>query len=175
MLANSARASLLLVKHSPQLQEAASIFARNLDLAYKIWSDLMDFKKDCHSVINKNEAIIYAIYKDKYEREDEEENKIRKAAVVSTSIRKKPPSVLSSYSSFFSTFYPSFAVAKSTDANPQLIDDVLYDRILTDCRDLFSNHYRLAIDSLNSLENEHSERDAVASLRSMLNVMNSTV
>lgn len=192
MLANSAKASLLLVKHSPKIQEAAANFARNLDLAYKIWSDLIDFKKDCNYTINKSESIVNAIYKDKYEHANETENDqqqqvqrvqqktIATAAVAESGVRSSSQQVQKA-SFFSSTFYPlNFFLGSKSDSRPQqqrqlIVDDVLYDRIFADGKLLFDNHYRLAIDSLTALENESSAREAISSLRSMLNVMNSTV
>ena len=177
LLANSAKASLLLVKHSTKTQEAAANFALNLDLAYKIWSDLIAFKKDCNQAINKNETIVNAIYKDKYDQETSvnerrQEQQQQKVAVSGSSVKKSSSSL-----SFLSTFYPSYKSSASSASEPQqqLVDEVLYDRIFADCKSLFDNHYRLAMDNLTHLENEHSEREAIASLKSMLNVMNSTV
>lgn len=183
MLANSAKASLLLVKHSPKLQETATTLARNLDLAYKIWLDLIDFKKDYTGMLYRTEAIVHAVYKDKYERDEEVGSRLKKAAISAVGggsssgvSHKKPSSALS----FFATYYPSLSAAKSTAASDTLLpldSQVPYERILADCKLLFDNHYRLALDSLDTLENEneHSQSDAVASLRSMLTVMNSTV
>ena len=46
LLSNSAKAALLLVQHSPKLQEVAKVFAKNLDIAHKIWSEIKEIKKD---------------------------------------------------------------------------------------------------------------------------------
>lgn len=174
LLANSAKASLLLVRHSSKVQEAAANFARNLDLAYKIWSDLIAFKKDCNHAINKTETIVNAIYKDKYDDDDHDQVQTSQGVVIESEKRSSTNSQRSMASSFLSGLFSSSSSSSST-ASTQLVDELLYDRIYADCKSLFDDHYRLAIDSLDRLENEHSERDAVASLRSMLNVMQSTV
>jgi geranylgeranyl pyrophosphate synthase len=61
LLANSARAALLLVKHSSKQQEIAWMFGKNLAIAHKIWSELMDFRKD---KTLKEDTILNAVYKD---------------------------------------------------------------------------------------------------------------
>ncbi len=68
MLSNSAKAALLLVQHSPKLQEVAKVFAKNLDIAYKIWSEIKELKKDekNFNLIEKPDTMMNAIYNDKY-------------------------------------------------------------------------------------------------------------
>ena len=133
---------------------------------------------------------MHAVYKDKYEKDMcEDERRVRKAAAAamssSTNNRIKKSPTLSAYSSFLSTFYPKFAAAKSSSSTSAIgncgenrvafVDDVLYEQVMSDCKLLFDNHFRSAIESLKSLENEHSQPEAVDSLRSMLNMMSSSV
>ena len=128
---------------------------------------------------------MHAVYKDKYEKDMcEDERRVRKAAASSTNNRMKKSPTLSAYSSFLSTFYPKFAAAKSSSTSAigncgenriAFVDDVLYEQVMSDCKILFDNHFRSAIESLKSLENEHSHPEAVDSLRSMLNMMSSSV
>lgn len=120
-----------------------------------------------------------AIYKDNYEKDntleyDSEETSVGKQRKVVLNQNQTTISVASSssaYSSFLSTFYPSSYLK----TNNQLIDEILQEKIIQDCRVLFENHYNITMARLNELENEHSEKEAIASLRSMLNVMNSSV
>jgi len=68
LLSNSAKAALLLVQHSPKLQEVAKVFAKNLDIAHKIWSEIKEIRKDEKEfdLIEKPDTIMNAIYNDKY-------------------------------------------------------------------------------------------------------------
>lgn len=74
LLANSAKASVLLVRHSVNLQNLVYHFAHNLDVTHKIWSDLTDFNKSLSNepvhfiniFKNRPNSIINAVYKDKY-------------------------------------------------------------------------------------------------------------
>lgn len=175
------------------MQERAWELARNFNLAYRIWCELLEFKDDSNRTINKSDAIVHAIYKDKYEKEvkEEDETRIRKAAAAmasasstssSSRVNKKSSPNLAAYSSsLLSTFYPTLAAAKSTSAAadarslPIVVDDLLYEQILVDVKLLFDNHFRLALDSLQALQNEHSGAEAVASLKSMLDLMSSNV
>lgn len=159
MLANSAKGSLLLVKHSPKLQHTAWEFAKNLDLTHKVWSDLADFKND-YKVLNKTETIVNAIYRDKYEKEPIEMDRI------------EPPTGSSwstSYSNLISAVYPAFS------REQRVVNEILYEKLINECRSIFWKHYNVAFESLNQLENENSEKEAVESLRSILNVMKQTV
>ncbi len=137
MLSNSAKASLLLVEHSPKLQEVAKVFAKNLDIAHKIWCEIKEMKRDDKNfnLLEKPDTIMNAIYNDKYKNltnlNDEKEG---------TSLNTPTKEALTSY-------------------------------ILNDCKLLFDNHYRVALDSLKDLENEHSEEAAINSLKSILDVM----
>ena len=74
-MANSAKAAVLLVRHSVVLQDLVFNFAQNLDVTHKIWSDVTEFTKLMSNdksisyvdfVKNKPDNLINAIYKDKY-------------------------------------------------------------------------------------------------------------
>lgn len=74
LLANSAKAAVLLVRHSDKLQGLVYEFAHNLDVTHKIWSELNEFNKSISDESinfinlfeNKSNSIINAIYNDKY-------------------------------------------------------------------------------------------------------------
>lgn len=70
LLANSAKSAMVLVKHSPTLQEAAFKFAIHLDISHKIWSEFMKYNKDKNH-LNKNETLFRAVYLDKISSESE--------------------------------------------------------------------------------------------------------
>ncbi len=57
---------MIIVKNSPRIQETAFNFASSLNLAHKIWSELMDYKND-KSNLYKKDSIFDAIFKDKYQ------------------------------------------------------------------------------------------------------------
>ncbi len=65
LLANSAKSAMVLVKHSPTLQDVAFNFALNLDISHKIWSELIKNKKGSNRV-NEQNTLLNAIYQDKY-------------------------------------------------------------------------------------------------------------
>lgn len=144
---------MMLVSQPPKLQQVAWNFAMNLDITYKIWSDLREFKKD-ESVLNKSDTILNAIFKDKYEKD---------LNFVHTQNNTEGFSLVSS-------LYSTFSSTSSKSLNQNLVKN-----IFTDCKFIFQNHYKLAMESLDQLENEFSEKDAVASLKSILNVMKNTV
>ena len=54
---------MILVKHPLNLQELAFSFAFNLDIAYKIWSEFVEHKKDKTHLSNKD-SIFNAVYQD---------------------------------------------------------------------------------------------------------------
>jgi hypothetical protein len=56
---------MVLVKHSPTLQDVAFNFALNLDISHKIWSELIKNKKGSNRV-NEQNTLLNAIYQDKY-------------------------------------------------------------------------------------------------------------
>ena len=47
--------------------------------------------------------------------------------------------------------------------------------IVDDCKLLFNEHYSLALEHLDQLENEYSKREAMESLREILNLMKSSI
>ena len=65
LLANSAKSAMVLVKHSPTLQDVAFNFALNLDISHKIWSELIKNKKGSNRV-NEQNTLLNAIYQDNY-------------------------------------------------------------------------------------------------------------
>jgi geranylgeranyl pyrophosphate synthase len=155
------------VKHSPRLQEIAWHFARHLDLAHKIWSDLSDFRQD-YKLINKSDTLMSAIYRDKYATEPiEGETRVQTSKKVQSAARS------SSYSTLISSLYSS--ASYSAREQRSAVNELLYEKIYSDCKILFQNHYDMAFKSLDELENENSEKEAVESLRSILHVMNETV
>lgn len=134
LLANSAKAAVLLVRHSHKLQDLVYEFAKNLDVAHKIWLELNEYNKSLSTgsihfknlIENKSNSIINAVYNDKY-------------------LNRMSPN-------------------ESIEA------------VLSDCKFLFEKHYLDAMNILEELEKQpHSEPNSVASLKSILNVMKSTI
>lgn len=74
LLANSAKAAVLLVRHPDKLQDLVYEFAQNLDITHKIWSDLTEFNKSLSNESihfinlfkNKPNSILNAVYNDNY-------------------------------------------------------------------------------------------------------------
>jgi hypothetical protein len=140
-LANSAKAAVLLVRHSIVLQDLVFNFAENLDVTHKIWSDVTEFTKLIGSdksigyvnfLKNKPDNLINAIYKDKYHLIDRQE-----AATVSSEF---------------------------------------YEAVLNDSKLLFDHHYVQAMQILAQIEQEpNAEPNAIGSLKSILNVMKSSI
>lgn len=145
LLSNSAKAALLLVSHSPNLQETAWSFAKHLNLAHRVWSDLVDLKQDQKMLESDQETILYAIYKDRYGQQD-----VKKVLMSSSS-------------------------SSTTAVDDSSLDSRSQTELINDCKLIFTEHYQLAMSSLAELENEHSEREAIGSLRSILNVMKDTI
>jgi len=152
---------MLLVRHSPKLQEIASNFATNLDITHKIWSELVDFRK--LQVLNKPESLMNAIYEDKYKDMSESSNLVKVKAV---NIQNTSKSFTNIATSYLSSLYPS----SSNETN-----ELLNSYVLNDCKLLFEDHYNLAMQNLEQLENENSEKEAIASLKSILNLMKSSI
>ena len=137
-MANSAKSAMLLVKHSPKLQEIVYNFAKNLDITHKIWSDLIDFRRQSETI--RSESIINAIYYDNYRIKNEQ-----------------------------------IILGENTNQNEPLELKIFNQEILNDCKRIFEDHYLLAMQNLEMLEKESSEPDAVASLKSILNIMKNCV
>ena len=57
---------MILVKNPLNLQELAFSFAFNLDIAYKIWSEFVEHKKN-KTHLNNKDSIFNAVYKDNCE------------------------------------------------------------------------------------------------------------
>jgi hypothetical protein len=152
---------MLLVRHSPKLQEIASNFAKNLDIAHKIWSELVDYRKK--QVLNKPESLINAIYEDKYKDMSESASLVKVKAVNIQNASKSFTNIAGSYlSSLYST--------NSSETN-----ELVNNHVLNDCKLLFEDHYNMAMQDLKLLENENSEQEAIASLKSILNLMKSSI
>lgn len=66
LLANSAKSSMVLVKHSQALQEVAYNFGMHLDITHKIWTELNNYKKDDEYLTKKN-TLFNAIHNDKFQ------------------------------------------------------------------------------------------------------------
>lgn len=101
--------------------------------------------KEDESVVKNSDTILNAIYKDKYELTN--------------------PFSLEDKKSLLNNLF------QNTESN----DKLLLKNIFEDCKILFQNHYKLAMVNLEQLENEYSQKDAIASLKSILNVMKNTV
>jgi len=146
LLANSARSAMVLVENPSNLQDTAFNFALNLDIAHKVWSEIVKYKKD-NNHFNQKESIFNAIYKDRYQP---------KHSAVDSSI----------------TIHNSYT--QEININEE---NKFNESILNDCKLLFENHYTLALSNLKSLElnSINSDRDAIDSLESILNVMKSSV
>ncbi|CAF0791678.1 unnamed protein product [Brachionus calyciflorus] len=145
LLSNSAKSAMLLVKHNSYLQEIAWNFAFHLDITYRIWSDLYNFKQD-EAIVNNPDSVLNAIYKDKYELDN-------------------PKLDLDEKKSFLTSLI-DFGQGQ---------ENVLLKNLFEDCKLIFQNHHKLAMTNLEQLENEYSQKDAIASLKSILNVMKNTV
>ena len=155
LLANSARAAMLLVSHPPHLQEIAARFATELDITHKIWLDFEDVKHDKKTIISNEETILNAIYKDRYRNVEfvmeEEKQKVASSAVTS----------------FISSVYTRSSNNNTVDR----IDEKTKENVMNDCKLLFNEHYSLAMANLEQLHNEYSEKEASSSLKSILNTM----
>ena len=136
---------MLLVSHPSNLQEIAWNFAFHLDIAHKIWSDLYNFKQD-ENFLNNSDSILNAVYRDNYEL-------------------KSP--INQAKKSFISNIFDYSK--KSIDEN------LILNELFEDCKLIFDKHYKIALTNLDQLENEFSQKDAISSLKSILNVMKSTV
>jgi hypothetical protein len=79
LLANSCRASQLLVHHSSTKQQNAFNFALNLDITHRIYIDLNDYLKDSCTV--RPNSLPNAIYKDKYSNESLENDSLREKII----------------------------------------------------------------------------------------------
>ncbi len=150
---------MLLVSHSPKLQEIAWNFAKNLDITHKIWSDLLkdlnQNNKNTFYLFEKEDSILNAIYKDKYQQLNANMNNKDKKVVTSSSLSA------------------SYATSSSEINSEEL--DRIQTYVLDDCKLLFNNHYNLAMENLEQLENENSGQEALTSLRAILNVMKSAI
>jgi hypothetical protein len=160
-----------LVRHSPKLQEVAWTFAKNLDIAHKIWFELNEFKQN-NRLLHRSDTLINAIYKDKYSDkyaiDENEMNELNNKSY----IRLKSAQILSSF--YSSATIDSSAIVQqqeSSNINIQTLNEF----VLNDCKDLLNTHYELAMKSLTELENENSEFEAIVSLKSILNVIKNSV
>ena len=116
---------MLLVKHSQETCEAAWHFAKHLDITYKIWSELSDFKAN-RLRLNEPRTILNAVLLDRYSS-------------------SKQPSLSSSAAVF------------------------------DECKSLLNEHYEQAMISLDELDNDNSEKEAIASLKSILIFMRDSI
>lgn len=158
LMANSAKAAMLLVSHKPQLQEISWNFAQQLDKAHKIYSEISDLKNNSEFLL-KEDSLPNSVYKDKY---------LNNGVVLDDLKEKKV--VSNSSTSIISSIYARFT------SSPNFVDDALKESVIGDCKLIFLDHYSLAIENLEKLEkNEYSEKEAVQSLRSILNVMKDSI
>ncbi len=134
LLANSAKSAMLLVKHSQHMCHAAWMFAKHLDITYKIWSELTDFKAN-KTRLNEPRSVLNAIFVDKYSATCED------------------------------TLVPD------NNCDDENIGRLVYD----ECKSLLNEHYEQAMESLDELDNESSEKEAVASLKSILVFMRDSI
>lgn len=130
---------MVLVKHSPALQEVAYNFGMQLDITHKIWTELNNYKKE-DDYLKKTNTLFKAIHTDKFQN---------------LKIQHNGENVETNY------------IYSNDEENA----------VLKECELLFDNHYSLALGHLESLEMnaENSDKTAVDSLRSILNVMKSTI
>jgi geranylgeranyl pyrophosphate synthase len=56
---------MLLVNNSFELQELAWNFAKNLDISFKIWNEMIEYKDD-QSLVTQPDTLMNAIYLDNY-------------------------------------------------------------------------------------------------------------
>ena len=155
---------MLLAQHSPKIQEVAWSFAKHLDIAHKIWSDLIDFSKEKSVLINKPENILNAIYNDKYKNTNE--SKLNIKSLNSKSSTGTRLSFTDTVTSYFSTVNIGTQIEINEDTINFVVDD---------CKLLFNEHYSLALENLDKLENEYSKKEAIESLREILNLMKSSI
>ena len=157
---------MLLAQHSPKLQQVAWNFARNLDISHKIWSDLIDFSQDKIVLSNNNsENILNAIYNDKYKNIDESKLPIKMFNTKSSSTSTR------SLSNIVSSYFSSNDSSNSQNE----VSEVMINYVVDDCRTMFNDHYNLALESLDLLENEYSKKEAIDSLKSILNIMRNSI
>jgi hypothetical protein len=170
-LANSAKAAMLLVSHPPSLQDTAWDFAKQLDITHKIWSDVIDLRRG-KTGLDTDKTILNAIYRDKYQTSENDLDLERQqreranAAAASASA--------SASSSFISSIYSRFSTNPASDTDRR-DNSELAENVVRDCKLLFDEHYKQAVVSLDQLENEFSQREAIDSLKSILNVMRGSV
>ena len=156
---------MLLAQHSPKLQEVAWNFAKNLDIAHKIWSDLIDFSKNQKVLTNKPENILNAIYNDKYLNMAESKVHVKE-------LNGKSSSIAASFS--FTDTITSYLSASNNENQIEINEDTL-NYVVDDCKLLFNEHYSVALENLSQLENEYSKKEAIDSLREILNLMKSSI
>jgi hypothetical protein len=176
LLANSAKAAMLLVSHSPQVQDTAWDFAWQLDLTHKLWSDMVDLRRG-RTGLDTDQTALNAIYRDKYQT-GEHDLELKTQRLNSTAASDSSTSSLSNFlpASIISSIYSKFSSNsnKTGDRTTTSEKNELVESVLRDCRLLFDEHYSLATRSLDQLVNEYSEKEAISSLRSILNVMRDT-
>jgi hypothetical protein len=147
---------MVLVSHPQWLQDTAWDFAKHLDISHKIWSDIVDVRRGKKSLDTEN-TIVNAIYRDKYQSKVEHYLGLQKTEQSNLSSASSPSMMSSIYARFSST--------------EQSVDNELIENVIKDCKSLFNKHYNTALASLDQLDNEHSEKDAISSLKSILHVM----
>ena len=75
-----------------------------------------------------------------------------------------------SFTNIASSYLSSLYSTSSSETN-----ELVNNYVLNDCKLLFEDHYNLAMQDLKLLENENSEQEAIASLKSILNLMKSSI
>lgn len=154
LLANSAKSALILAKQSANLQEVAHSFAKHLDITYKIWLELNDYKKDS-SIINKPDTLMNAVYLDTVMNEN-----LDNTAAAETVMRGSRCLTMEQRVAL------NITERSRTDSADQ--------RVINECKNLFHNHLTVAMETLSLLQNPYSESEAIKSLTSILNIMQST-
>ena len=158
-MANSAKAALILAQHPPNVQEAAFSFAKHLDITYKIWLELNDFKKDS-SLVGKPDTLMNAVYLDTVVNESKDH--------LDEPVYEQRESVARRAQYLTMEQRVALNIAERSRAAPN-------QRVVDECMNLFQNHLTVANESLNLLLNASSESEAIKSLKSILNLMKSTV
>ena len=166
---------MLLAQHSPKLQQVAWNFAKHLDITHKIWSDLCDFSREKSLLTNnKSENILNAIYNDKYKQIDESTLSCKTQNAAEVSVAAAASSSRSFSSSFSNVVSAYFSSNNSTNSQCDVSENTM-NYVVDDCKVLFNDHYNLAVENLVSLENEYSKKEAIDSLKSMLDIMRSSI
>lgn len=140
-----------------------------MDISYKIWLELADFKLNESKLTLRRDSLMNAIYLDTLS-----ESQMARASALNSS--SSTTSTTSTSTSTTQTKQePEEEEENSSTISFSTLDSTLREKIVDECKHLFDNHFNQAIQSLNLLENEFSEREALSSLRSIMSLMKKSI